>query len=510
MTNITSLSNTDARAFFMKAENYCTIELPEYFSFQKVLDDSADILNGSDINSFYNQNKDRPFKYNDTCYTFYMNKGFEYGWRPISIIHPLLYVNLINEITKKDNWSTITNLFSDYENNNIVQCYSIPIKSDDDNISDKAAMINQWSKNIEQKSIELALEYTHLLHTDIKNCYGSLYTHAIAWALHGKANMKADNSKSFLGNKIDALIRDMTFGQTNGIPQGSVIMDLIAEIVIAYVDDDLNKKIKDKKIEGFKIIRYRDDYRIFSNDPVKAANIAKLLSESLQDIGMSLNEHKTIPSNNIIRDSLKPAKLTWLKEKRVFTNVKNNLMFIHSFAELYPSSGTLITELNKFHQKLENDLNGEISDEYIKNKDVDYIRALCSIVSDIAYRNPNIFPQATAIMSTLLTLVKDVEIKNKIIESILLKLLQLPNTGMIQVWMQRLVLKLNFEYNFVEKLCTIVEERNNPQATLWNSSWLNNKTKKQIDAFSIIDSDKIQKMPIPIEHKEIKLFERIY
>lgn len=510
MTNITNLSNTDARAFFMKAENYCTIELPEYFSFQKVLDDSADILHGSDINSFYNHDKDRPYKHNDTCYTFYINKGFEYGWRPISIIHPLLYVNLINEITKEDNWSTITNFFSDYENNNIVECYSIPIKSDDDNISDKAAMINQWSKNIEQKSIELALEYSHLLQTDIKNCYGSLYTHAIAWALHGKPDMKVDNSKSFLGNKIDGLIRDMTFGQTNGIPQGSVIMDLIAEIVIAYIDDDLNKKIREKEIEGFKIIRYRDDYRIFTNDPIKAANIVKLLSESLQDIGMSLNEHKTILSNNIIRDSLKPAKLAWLKEKRVFTNVKNNLMFIHSFSEMYPSSGTLITELNKFHQRLEDDFNGEISDEYLRNKDIDYIRALCSIVSDIAYRNPNIFPQATAIMSTLLTLVEDKESKNKIIESILLKLLKLPNTGMIQVWMQRLVLKLDFEYNFEERLCIITEERNNPQTTVWNSSWLNDKTKEQIDTCSIIDSEIIEKMAISIENEEIKLFESIY
>jgi len=55
----------------------------------------------------------------------------------------------------------------------------------------------------------------------------------------------------------------MTYGQTNGIPQGSVLMDFIAEIVLGYTDLELSHKINQLKIEDYQIIRYRDDYRIF-------------------------------------------------------------------------------------------------------------------------------------------------------------------------------------------------------------------------------------------------------
>jgi len=66
-----------------------------------------------------------------------------------------------------------------------------------------------------------------------------------------------------LGNVIDDNLRNMTYGQTNGIPQGSVLMDFIAEIVLGYTDLELSHKINQLKIEDYQIIRYRDDYRIF-------------------------------------------------------------------------------------------------------------------------------------------------------------------------------------------------------------------------------------------------------
>ena len=43
-----------------------------------------------------------------------------------------------------------------------------------------------------------SLEFSHVLHTDVVDCYGSLYTHSISWAIHGleeaKRN-KRNNSK---------------------------------------------------------------------------------------------------------------------------------------------------------------------------------------------------------------------------------------------------------------------------------------------------------------------------
>jgi hypothetical protein len=39
-------------------------------------------------------------------------------------------------------------------------------------------------------------------------------------------------------------------------------MDFVAEIVLGYVDEQINLEIGDKK--DIRILRYRDDYRIFA------------------------------------------------------------------------------------------------------------------------------------------------------------------------------------------------------------------------------------------------------
>ena len=63
-----------------------------------------------------------------------------------------------------------------------------------------------------------------------------------------------------MGNQIDSIIRLISDSQTNGIPQGSILMDFIAEIVLFYLDREISVKIKNQEISDFKIIRWRDDY----------------------------------------------------------------------------------------------------------------------------------------------------------------------------------------------------------------------------------------------------------
>jgi hypothetical protein len=36
-------------------------------------------------------------------------------------------------------------------------------------------------------------------------------------------------------------MQGMNYGQTNGIPQGSVLMDFIAEMVLGYIDECLSE-----------------------------------------------------------------------------------------------------------------------------------------------------------------------------------------------------------------------------------------------------------------------------
>ena len=44
-------------------------------------------------------------------------------------------------------------------------------------------------------------------------------------------------------------------------------MDFIAEMVLGFADTELSVRIDSEKIKDFRILRYRDDYRIFVNNP---------------------------------------------------------------------------------------------------------------------------------------------------------------------------------------------------------------------------------------------------
>lgn len=69
-------------------------------------------------------------------------------------------------------------------------------------------------------------------------------------------------------------------------------MDFIAEILLGYVDTRISTALSDKSILDYYIIRYRDDYRIFSNNKDTIDNIIKLISVE-HCFKMKLNSKKT-------------------------------------------------------------------------------------------------------------------------------------------------------------------------------------------------------------------------
>lgn len=152
------------------------------------------------------------------------------------------------------------------------------------------------------------MEFSHVLHTDVTDCYGSLYTHSVSWAIHGLPKSKERRrDNSLLGNKIDSLIQAGRYGQTNGISQGSVLMDFVAEIVLGYIDEQINSVLGEPN--DFRILRYRDDYRIFANSDHRVEHILKVISDQLRLVGMRLGVSKTVLNRNVVEGSIKPDKL---------------------------------------------------------------------------------------------------------------------------------------------------------------------------------------------------------
>ena len=221
--SVVELDHNEARTFFLKEESYCTFDLPPYFRFSDLLTDIACILHNQLLSSFCCKNK-KPRDFDDVNYQILNNKDGKYDWRRLELIHPALYVSLVNHITKSEHWELICKQFSCFENHNAkIKCLSLPVKSLTEQ-KNKAEQISRWWLDVEQKSIELSLDYQFLTHTDIVDCYAAVYTHSIPWALHGKEKAKKNRfDKNLIGNIIDTHIQDMRHGQTNGIPQGSVL-----------------------------------------------------------------------------------------------------------------------------------------------------------------------------------------------------------------------------------------------------------------------------------------------
>ncbi|MCX2680936.1 RNA-directed DNA polymerase [Galbibacter sp. EGI 63066] len=502
MKTLLELTHTEARDYFLKKENYSDIDLPKYYNFQPLLDA---LSNDSNVD---NIPLDKAKRLNNVNYKLLTNKDGKYAWRPLQLLNPVIYVNLVNKITNEHNWKIIVKRFQKFQENKNINCYSIPLISKKNDRNDKAITIINWWQQIEQKSLELSLHFDCFMNTDITDCYGSIYTHTIPWALHGEKVIKNDflnPSKpkiKYLGNEIDRRIQAMQFCQTNGIPQGSALMDFIAEIILGYADAKLSYKIKNynrkestNRIEDYHILRYRDDYRIFANNQQTLIKIAKLLTETLFELSFKLNSQKTYLSDNIVKDVVKPDKLYWNEAKQGEKSLQKHLFLIHNLAEKHPNSGSLTTALVKFLEERVYP---------IKLFKEENSKVLVSILVDIAFKNPRTYPVITAILSKILSLEINKEIVDEIFDAIENKFDKIPNVGHLQVWLQRLTIKIDRNKNYTEKLCKKVV---NDNSNIWNIEWISNsKTKDAFSENSIIDEGKIDEMEQVIEPKEIKIF----
>jgi len=504
MIKIIDLDASQARSFFLKEESYFNFDLPNYFAFQGLLDKLSKELSNKKITDLYAEaevdGKIKSLKANDFAnvnHRILNNKDGKFAWRPFQLIHPALYVTLVHLMTDEENWKFITQRFLDFSADTKVVCCSIPLRSGNKQ-SDKAANIKNWWHKIEQQSLELSISYQYVLHTDITDCYGSIYTHAISWALNpdGKTGAKSTKSAKNIGNDIDTHLRAMSYGQTNGIPQGSVVMDFISEMVLGYADLTLSRRLKDVGLIDFQIIRYRDDYRVFANNPQDAELVTKFLTEILIELGMRLNASKTLISGNVVRDSIKADKLYWLSAKRTARSIQGHLLIIHELAEKYPNSGSLQKALLRYYNRIK-----EISESKLS------ISILVGILVDIMFKNPRIYPISTAILSKLLSLEPDSAARIRLLNAIEKRFSKIPNTGHIKIWLQRLTIKLSPEKEYDEELCLKVLD---DKKKIWNSEWLRPKIRQIVEHTAIIDSALIDSIDSVITLEKVELFKTDY
>lgn len=486
--SLLAMTHVQARAFLLKPESYCTVDLPDYLQFGGFLTTVAKELLAAPIDDKHTR---AARQHEGVNYAMLSNKDGRHAWRPFQLIHPALYVSLVNTITEKDHWKTIRERFAEFAAIGTIRCLSIPVKSLSKQ-KDQAAQISQWWQGIEQGSIEMALDYQFVLHADITDCYADIYTHSIAWALHDRAVAKAKRKdKTLIGNAIDAHIQDMRHGQTNGIPQGSALMNLIAEMVLGYADIQLSDRLKTLGITEYRILRYRDDYRIFVNNSQLGETILKTLTEVLIELGLKLNAAKTTGSQFIVSSSLKADKRAWIKSRQGDANLQKHLLVLHAHGMEFPNAGSLTRALTDFHERL------------TRATSVQNPLVLISISVDVAYQSPSAFPVCAAIVSKLLTFL-DRSARLSVIQKIRDKMSQLPNTGHMEVWLQRISHPIDPAVKFQEKLCRIVSGK---VERIWNSDWISSTAlKAAVDPKNIVDRRKLKALKPVVRPVEIRVF----
>lgn len=230
--------------------------------------------------------------------------------RVLAIPNPIAYHNQCKVLS--DNWDKLLEYFEKQTQNQEHRISRIHIRKidnrfkvfntcyqdlDDIDLDDYPTLVQNHLFEMNHKNFctddypepNLLIGKRYMVKADISNCFPSIYTHSLSWALvtkeEAKKKSKPTDSHEWF-NQIDKTTRNLKDGETHGILIGSHASNLISEIILTAVD----KTMYDK---GYKYIRNIDDYSCYLETKEKAEEFLVDLSTELKKYGLMLNHKKT-------------------------------------------------------------------------------------------------------------------------------------------------------------------------------------------------------------------------
>ena len=536
MANILELSSQKAHDFLMASENYCTTELPEYIDFSPVLKSAEEKIKDIDILNVAAEAAEQE----DVNLCVLSNKDGGYGVRPLTLANPYLYAMMVQDICDEENWQRIIDCFKKFSCDNIIAC-AIPQVKDPNKKEPfaKSTQILNWWSMMEQTPIELSMEYRYMFMTDITNCFGEINPQSIDWALSLKGTSDQTDFNHEIAQRLIAGLAGMQNGKNVGIPQGSVLFALIAEMVLGYADRLLHDAIEKKGIkEQYLVLRYVDDYRIFCNNRDTLESISYILQGILEKLNFRMNVKKTRISDNIVADAMKPDKVFYIFNTPIFSKkgvdfdgLGKHLYFIFEFGQKFPNSGQLKNMLSDFSKRLKEKIDeadknqGETVDLGIEDDEQEYkgifgklkmysapnkhgvverIPSLIALCVRIAADNVSVAAYALRVASQFLAIVDDMEERKSLIQRIYKTLANTPNSSDLQVWLQNITYGLPDEtLTYKAKLCAVVNGEDEP---LWNNSWMPSNVDATLPVDKICNRKKLKDAVHVIDFRERRAY----
>lgn len=528
--NILSLNHTEAMDFFLKSEQYHGFELPEYFVFDDLLQNVKNAVGKTPYEECLQEGMS-PELLSDVNLDILLNKDGRYAVRPIILANPFLYYFLVREICNEQSWTVIKLLFEKFNVPHITSC-ALPVIPKEKEPFHKSTTILNWWSTMEQRSIELSLEYRYMFVTDITNCYGSVNPQAFDWAFSFKDTEYEQKAKNPIAKNIQKFLRAFQQGRNIGIPQGSAIFDFIGEIILGYSDLLFHEAIRKEGITtSYEIIRYRDDYRIFCNDKDVLEKISYILQHILESLNFRMNSKKTKISESIVTDSIKADKLAYIyntpifnKKSVDFDSFEKHLLYILMFARQYPDSGSIKTMLSDIDKRIGewlkpqtrevSTINLEDTNNTIEKKTETYqrklvggsVRAMSAVCVQIALENVGCCHYALRVLSRMVDSLEDEQEKWDIIDQVYAKLCNQPNSDYNQLWLQNITYQKDKKkgtspYNI--RLCKVVMGEN---VELWNNSWLKKNLIKNYKQTSVVCNEVLKKVTPIITFRETRAY----
>lgn len=514
---IFELSADEALDFLMQNDRYVTTEMPEYLNFDPVLAFAREHIADTSIDKCM---KDiNPENMSDANYDIMLNKDGRYAVRVLSLSNPFLYYLLAREICTPEHWAAILDDFKVFGSAPHIQAVGIPvIPADKENFHKATTILNWWSR-FEQMAVKLSLDYRYMFITDITNCYGTIELQTVEKALSRKGTASEVDVKT----DIVRILTMLRQGRNIGLPQGSTLYDIVAEIVLGYADMLLREALeRDGITEGYEIMRYRDDYKVFADDKDLLERISYKLQHVLEGLNLRLNSAKTRISDSIITDSIKPDKLAYIYNTPIYNNkkccdfdgIQKQLLFILQFGRQYPNCGQMRMLLSKLSTWIEEYIENVAKNQKSKAKPgeedaedkktqerlgtiIEDIMAMSAIAAQIAAENLNSAHYALKIISQMLSTISAEQVekgeqasKDEIVTKVLNRLGSMQNSDYLKIWLQNLAVKAEYkgDYSFADekgnRLCHLVS---GSDANLWDNSFLVPEYLEGFDATAVVD-----------------------
>ena len=229
-----------------------------------------------------------PARYSGST-TFFRGANHRGEFRTFGVVNPINYFILSRFIAR--HWTDINRVYSRSSSSGTVPRF--PTKR-----AAGRALRHQSIGDLRAIQHRIASTFPIIMHLDIGNFYGSIYTHAIPWAVLGKREAKTRHKNRTLAghwsDTLDNLVRNGNQQQTIGIPIGPDTSRIISELILSRIDADLTSRSDNTSaVTSRQLFHYIDDYQVGAYTAAEAETYQANFVKAIGRYELRLNDFKT-------------------------------------------------------------------------------------------------------------------------------------------------------------------------------------------------------------------------